>query len=93
MPRPSRSGATAAATTNAFSRRVSEVGRPVGETEASSHPAKKCVTGLMAGVFCRRLPLKGATESNIGDRVIARDLTPARAKAARAGGPGDPVIW
>jgi hypothetical protein len=26
---------------------VSAVGRPVGETEASSHPAKKWVTGLM----------------------------------------------
>src|SRR5438445_253038 len=47
MPRPSISGATAAATTNAFSRRVSLVGRPLGETDASSHPAKKCVTGLI----------------------------------------------
>ncbi len=47
MPMPSISGATAAATTSAFSRRVSVVGRPAGETEASSHPAKKWVTGLI----------------------------------------------
>src|SRR5215472_7408484 len=37
------SGATAAATTKAFSRRLSAT----GDAQASTHPAKKCVTGLI----------------------------------------------